>query len=132
MFEGTVFDAKGSSGRTLGNTLNHEALYQAYRSWDIPVRSTGMNFGIAGAYDPEKNAMYLAGGKPPDVRNTVLHEMQHAIQGIEGTAPGGSVGEWLPANHHEMSKRSQRAFVADREGSPRRIWDSTHTRRGLP
>lgn len=83
--------------RTLGSTLNHEALYQAYPELkSMPVRSTGMNFSIAGAYDPEKNQMYLAGGKPDAVRNTVLHETQHAVQGIEDTARGGSPSHFLP------------------------------------
>ena len=113
----SMFQGKDQELRTLGNTLNHEALYQAYPQLkDIPVGSTGFNFGIAGAYDPTKNKMYLAGGKPDSVRNTVLHETQHTIQGIEGTAPGGNVGEWLPANHHEMSKEvSERLSRIEKE-----------------
>ena len=52
----------------------------------------------------------------------MLHEMQHAIQGIEGTAPGGSVGEWLPANHHEMSKEVSERLSRIEKKSKRRIW----------
>lgn len=92
-------------GRTLDSTLNHEALYQAYPQLaDIPVRSTGFNFGVAGAYDPTSNKIFLSGGKPDDLRNTILHETQHAVQGIEGSARGGNKAEWLPANHSDMMK----------------------------
>lgn len=91
--------------RTLGSTLNHEALYQAYPELkSIPVHSTGLNFSIAGAYDPEKNRMYLAGGKPDAVRNTVLHETQHAIQGIEDTARGGSQSQFLPPRFFDFQR----------------------------
>ena len=92
-------------GRTLGSTLNHEALYQAYPQLkDIPVQSTGFSFGLNGAYNPETNKMYLAGGKPDAMRNTILHETQHAIQGIEDTALGGSGGQFLRHEHNDMAK----------------------------
>lgn len=104
LFEGQ-YSIGGIQNRTLGDTLNHEALYQAYPELkSMPVRSTGMNLNIAGAYDPEKNQMYLAGGKPDAMRNTVLHETQHAVQGIEDTARGGSPGHFLPSNFDDLQR----------------------------
>jgi hypothetical protein len=38
------------------------------------------------------------------MRNTVLHETQHAVQGIEDTARGGSPGHFLPSNFDDLQR----------------------------
>ena len=95
---------------TLGDTLNHEALYQAYPQLkDIPVRGLQGGTGLAGGFDPTARQMHLATNTPSRLRDTALHETQHAVQQIEGMAEGGSPSLYLPAGFHDMS-----AEVADR------------------
>lgn len=95
---------------TLGDTLNHEALYQAYPQLkDIPVRGLPGGTGLAGGFDPTARQMHLATNTPSKMRDTALHETQHAVQQIEGMAEGGSPSLYLPAGFHDMS-----AEVAER------------------
>lgn len=95
---------------TLGDTLNHEALYQAYPQLkDIPVRGLQGGTGLAGGFDPATRQMHLATNTPSKMRDTALHETQHAVQQIEGMAEGGSPASYLPAGFHDMT-----AEVADR------------------
>ena len=82
---------------TLEDILKHDALYEQYpKAKKIPVKSTGFNFGLSGAYNDENNIMYLAGNKPERILDTILHEGQHYIQKQEGFASGGNVGSYLP------------------------------------
>ena len=95
---------------TLGDTLNHEALYQAYPQLkDIPVRGLEGGTGLAGGFDPKARQMSLATNTPSGMRDTALHETQHAVQHIEGMAEGGSPALYLPAGFHDMATE-----VADR------------------
>ena len=95
---------------TLGDTLNHEALYQAYPQLkDIQVRGLQGGTGLAGGFDPVARQMHLATNTPSKMRDTALHETQHAVQQIEGMAEGGSPASYLPAGFHDMT-----AEVADR------------------
>lgn len=94
----------------LGDTLNHEALYQAYPQLkDIQVRGLQGGTGLAGGFDPAARQMRLATNTPSKMRDTALHETQHAVQQIEGMAEGGSPASYLPAGFHDMT-----AEVADR------------------
>lgn len=87
------------------DVLDHPELYKAYPDVaEMPVRSTGLNFGLKGAHDPEKNTIYLAGGRDKDTTSTALHETQHAIQSREGFARGGNVDEWLTPEFKAKAK----------------------------
>lgn len=85
-------DTRGQSARF---ALEHPELYKAYPELgDIPVyqgvygsgRELGSLRGVAG--DLEMSVTQSGLRKGP--RSTMLHEMQHAVQSLEGMSPGGS------------------------------------------
>jgi hypothetical protein len=86
----------------LGEVLDHKALYDAYPQLkDITVHSTSLGDMLAnvnGWYNHESGAIGLTPGPPEAVRSTLLHEIQHAVQHIEGFPRGGSTQEFLPEN----------------------------------
>lgn len=89
----------------LSKVINHPELFKAYPELaNIPVKSTGFNFGVKGSVNEDYSAMRLAGGDPRDVRSTALHEIQHLIQGREGFAEGGSPGQFIGKEGLEAAK----------------------------
>ena len=97
--------------RPLDKTLNHPELYEAYPELrDVPVRGTGFNFDLRGAYNQENPSMFLQGNTPEKVRSTALHESQHAVQGIEGTAPGGMPAMFLSGDFNDMKAKADSRF----------------------
>ena len=50
-------------------------------------RATGERYG---SYDPKTGTIFARGNSHLDRRSTTAHEMQHAIQDIEGWEPGGN------------------------------------------
>jgi len=81
----------------LENVIDHPELFKAYPQ----LRDVGVgmhdNAGIVGGYDPTNNLVLLGGeyrqsfkDAPETMRDTLLHEIQHAIQRIEGFEKGGS------------------------------------------
>ncbi len=89
----------------LQTILFHDRLYAAYPELrKIPVKSTGFNLGLQGAFDQKSKKMWLSSGRESDVRGTSLHEVQHAIQGIENFANGGNVEQFLSKEIKEQKK----------------------------
>lgn len=89
----------GYKPRPAGDLLSHEKLFDAYPSLrDTPITATPPMSGFSGL----KGAVYesgrvgLTGAKPEEVMSTLLHEMQHKVQGEEGFAPGGNPGQFTP------------------------------------
>lgn len=85
-------DTRGQSARF---ALEHPELYKAYPELgDIPVyqgvygsgRELGSLRGVAGDLEMSVTQSGLRQGP----RSTMLHEMQHAVQSLEGMSPGGS------------------------------------------
>ena len=94
-----------NSRLTVGQVLNHPELFQRYPEIaNTPLQSTGFNFGVLGAYDPQGGRMYLAPGKPEDMLSTLLHEIQHNVQNIERFAQGGNTRQFLPPQHDELRR----------------------------
>ena len=84
---------------TVSDVFHHPDLYAAY-PWvgEMPARSLpavdkfGQPNTMRGGYDPQSKAVYLRENlTPQEARLTMLHEAQHAIQGEEGFAQGGSL-----------------------------------------
>lgn len=82
----------GTLGENLGKSYDHPALYDAYPQLRDVETTQGSGYG---------KASYIGGdaesGIPPEIRfsrgatpSITAHEVQHAIQDIEGTARGGS------------------------------------------
>ena len=80
---------------TLGELLNHPPLYEAYpqlREVRVVLDDDQKGYG-AGVFNPNTGEIGLseesvANLDSEDIRNTVLHETQHAVQNIEGFIGG--------------------------------------------
>lgn len=93
-----VFDRVAPDGKVkmntpyrLGDILSHLPLYRLYPEIaDYPVLfDPNLPPGYA-AFDPDNKIITMSGQQPDDV-GVLLHEVQHAIQEIEGFGRGGSV-----------------------------------------
>ena len=94
------------SGGRLGELLEHEELFKAYPELkDISVKKINDEGGEKlGYYDPNKKEIAInnIGDK-----STLMHEVQHAIQEIEGFAKGsGAKGENYRLSHGEAEARN--------------------------
>ena len=94
------------SGGKLGELLEHEELFKAYPELkDISVKKINDEGGEKlGYYDPNKKEIAInnIGDK-----STLMHEVQHAIQDIEGFAKGsGAKGENYRLSHGEAEARN--------------------------
>lgn len=94
-------------GMRLGDLLEHDDLYQAY-PWmaDINVKPTPLDqmHEINGSYNHSTNTMLISPREASDfgqVKSTILHEAQHAVQSVEGFARGGSPDEFLPPTFNQ-------------------------------
>ena len=85
-------------GKTLGEAISHPHLFENYPSlaqieivhrFDLPANT-------AGGYDHKTNTINLnASLGPKGALSIILHELQHAVQFIEGFAVGGNpMGPW--------------------------------------
>jgi hypothetical protein len=94
---GENFVSPSGKWSTLSEVLDHPRLFEAYPELaDLKVvYAPEMTGGAAGAMAINARTgepvMVLGDGKSDELRKTVLHETQHAIQNIEGFAQGGSV-----------------------------------------
>jgi hypothetical protein len=81
--------------------FDHKELYEAYPDLaDIPVHQLSEDQSFLGTYQPWNDKIGLKQGFRPDMQSTLLHELQHAVQGIEGFAPGGNPGMFKDIYDH--------------------------------
>lgn len=104
--------AAAATGRTevaVAGALHHPALMAAYPALvDVQVElyeSTGFAAAVDGYYHPGKNLIYLEvnpelGG---DTLSSLMHEVTHVIQRIEGFAKGGAPEDFKPRDGVGMS-----------------------------
>ncbi|WP_455233387.1 ADP-ribosyltransferase-containing protein [Geopseudomonas aromaticivorans] len=88
------------SGR-LGDMLWHERLYAAYPQL-IGIQAVftlGAGQPSAGSFSPGMNMLRASGRTEADLLATVTHELQHAVQELEGFAAGGN-----PAFLHALNE----------------------------
>lgn len=78
----------------LKQLLDHPELYKAYPELaNMPVKPLHPFLsiqGVKGMYDSAKKAIHMGFGTLSDLKSTMLHEIQHAIQDIEGFSTGAS------------------------------------------
>lgn len=86
----------GKDDLVLADVFNHDELFKAYPQLkNIKFEISDDNL-FAGGYDPHSNTMSIdTGSSSEEMLSTVLHEMQHAIQDVEGFARGGNSFEFL-------------------------------------
>lgn len=92
----------GANQSTAPGILWHKPLYDAYpdlRTTDVDARYNSQLSNTSGSFSPNQgansprpivNVQSNALDGPNSVRTTLLHELQHNVQGIEGFAPGSS------------------------------------------
>lgn len=79
-------------GNTIGEAIDHPALFENYPSLADIDLVFGLNLpdNVNGGYDPKNNSIVLNPNLSKDqALSTILHELQHAVQTIEGFARGG-------------------------------------------
>jgi len=80
---------------TLQNILNHDELFEAYPELrGAKVIFEDMEDGKRGQYDPNTNSITLSNKLRNAPQETLLHEVQHAIQSVENFTGGASVEYW--------------------------------------
>ncbi|MDG9927396.1 MULTISPECIES: PLxRFG domain-containing protein [unclassified Pseudomonas] len=84
----------GRAGATVGDVLDHQQLFAAYPSLrDLPLRLMPADSPALARLQrrPVGFAVQMQGSIPRDeMASPLIHELQHAIQNIEGFALGGS------------------------------------------
>ncbi len=100
------------NGLPQSRVTSHNELFSAYPeladTWTVaggPVGSGEYHSGIPG----KSNMMVLGVGKrgavnEPEIKNTLLHELQHAIQQREGFARGGSPSEFTQVDDAKLAR----------------------------
>ena len=77
---------------TLENIIQHDALFNNYPQLrDVRIQFAELEPGVNGSYSPSRNLITIStrhSGQPQ--RQTLIHEIQHAVQAIEGFASGAS------------------------------------------
>lgn len=102
----------------LGDFIKHDALFAAYPELkDVNVRFEDLQIGKNGYFDPKNNTVVLntfLWDQPEDV---IVHEVQHAIQQVEGFAQGASPEYWAQRinNGLDIHENDQRIKKADAE-----------------
>lgn len=109
----------------LEGVLDHPDLYAQYPELkNLPVTHLDMSEqGWHGAYSPKTKRMYLdTSGKDKYPLSTVLHEVQHAIQDIEGHHPNSesetvnlSDQEYLDSPVEKEARATENRFPLSRE-----------------
>lgn len=87
-------DGNLKEGATLSDVWADDRLFKEYPELaDIPVNAEELNPNVAGIFDDEGislNKQMIDDKNWGEVRTTIIHEYQHAIQDIEGFAIGGN------------------------------------------
>ena len=109
--------AKGNA--TLEDMIDHPALFEAYPDLrDVRVVFGKLN-GANGNYDSRYNTITLNETIKHAPQSTLLHEIQHAIQQVEGFSGGASPEFWVT-----KIKEEQRNAVEAADKAVRDIFDS--------
>lgn len=101
-----------ATAREIENYLEHARLYEAYPQLakikaGQPDGIDGLVHAGAAAFIPDVNLIkYSKVSNPDQFKSTTLHELQHAIQGIEGFSPGGNPQQFkeLDLTDKELSR----------------------------
>ena len=98
-----------SEGKVLADYLSHDALFAAYPE----LRNAGITFekleeGAHGYYSAKENAIHLSNKLKNAPEDTLLHEIQHAIQAYEGFSGGSSPEYWARKDYESGTSVSER------------------------
>lgn len=101
-----------------GALFQHPDLYKAYPELQNIKMTSELDPSYAmgrGSWDPNTANLEISTANPADARLIALHEMQHAVQDIEGFAPGSTrqAFEEIKKNHPDKY-----ALAEQEEGKP--------------
>lgn len=99
----------------LGDVIDHPELFKSYPQLkDIKVEPTSpFHGGLQGAYRASDNTLFLKSGLEPEyAKSVIMHEIQHAIQEIEGFAKGGNPKAFKPV---DLAKATEGFYKAKAE-----------------
>ena len=90
------------NNKLLTDYMEHKELFEAYPELlETRVYFVSMNYGNAASYDPFTNVISINynhvlefSGDDYTLKQTLLHELQHAVQSIEGFSRGASNVVW--------------------------------------
>ncbi len=110
-----VINKRGMGGDSeifVGDIIQHPKLFAAYPSLQtIPVY---LQSGKGGGYSAKHNLLLLGeDSKIGEIKSIVLHELQHAIQHIEGFATGGTPGNFKVDNFDEQRSKAYEDFIKE-------------------
>lgn len=77
--------------KLLSDVLSHKELFEAYPELKFVKVRVSPNLGKGAQYSESIKLLELGPGAVKD-KGILVHEIQHAIQGVEGTARGGAPG----------------------------------------
>lgn len=92
------------SRTTAEDLFSHPKLFTAYPELRSLKMDDFAGIGNLGSYNPTNATLALNAGPPSQVRGTLLHELGHAVQDIEGFPQGGNPGQFLPAKFQEWER----------------------------
>lgn len=112
----------------LDEIVRHDKLFEAYPALrDVKVRFEANTGNKEGSYHPEENEFVLRTGlklEPEKLKNTLIHEIQHAIQEQEGFARGTNPGYWDEMIQSGYSRRKNDGRFERARKEYHRIFDS--------
>lgn len=101
----------------LENILDHKGLFKQYpnlKRLRVAFEEGGANINQRGSFDPRTFQITIDPRLPRgEMRSTLLHEVQHAIQNIEGFAKGGTPNQFVPIitdNFSNLIKQKRESF----------------------
>lgn len=104
----------------LSDILSHDALYEAYPELaDVSISFGETNGREKGYFDKRKNTIVISNVLRNSPESTLLHEIQHAIQDIEGFASGASPEYWEDRLRSEAQREIEEADQRYRE-----LWEA--------
>jgi Large polyvalent protein associated domain 23 len=105
-----------TGSKDLKDVLDHPELFKAYPELkDLEVRS--VDHGVfKAAYDNNSKTIYLnTHTSLEDMKASLLHEVQHAVQDMEGFDPGGNKHQLLPYVRRAAGLDPRDSSTAQRE-----------------
>ena len=103
-------EGKSVEPEYLGDLIKHDKLFEAYPQLkEISVYFAKNTKGELAAYHPGLKEIALDHKlkiRPDELKSTLIHEIQHAIQDIEGFAEGSSIEYWDNADVSKMHDKS--------------------------
>ena len=110
---------------TLENIIDHEELFRAYPQLrQVKVRFEDLPDGTRGQYDRKSNTIIMNQSLRSAPEDTLVHEIQHAVQQAEGFAAGSSPGYWNRRMEDGYTRHRNDGRIERAEKEYRQIFES--------